>query len=248
MKPIRVALAALLLLALPRPAVALFHFSVIDEVMTSYDGDPNAQFVEIRMLSGSQNRVDNTVLAKFDGSGNYEGDLLVIPADVTNSGNGVRWIMGTTAFEAASGIQVDFEFAPGLIQGSGMVCWGAPENLLPPMNPNSWEHDDPANYIDCLAYGTYSGPNPHGGDPTPLDADGHSLVRISETDDNLTDFACGDPATPTNNAGNSAELDATIPCPEPAAPLLLATGALALAISNRTRRGRRGAAPPPEDV
>jgi hypothetical protein len=247
MKLLRLALAPLLLLALPGPAAALFHFSVIDEVMTSYKGDPNVQFVEIRMLSGSQNRVDHTVLAKFDGSGNYEGDLLVLDDDVPNSGTGVRWIMGTAAFETASGIEVNFEFAPGLIQGSGMVCWGAPENLLPPMNPNSWEHDDPANYIDCLAYGSYSGPNPHGGVPTPLDADGHSLVRISETDDNLTDFACGDPATPTNNDGESAELDATIPCPEPAAPLLLATGALALAISNRSRRGR-GAAPPREDV
>jgi hypothetical protein len=129
-----------------------------------------------------------------------------------------------------------------------MVCWGAPEGLLPPANPSSWEHDNPANYIDCLAYGTYSGPNPQGGTPTPLDADGHSLVRIDETDDNATDFACGDPATPTNNAGGSAELEATIPCPEPAAPLLLATGAVALATSGRARarRDRGGSAPPPD--
>jgi hypothetical protein len=247
MKRFRLALAALLLLALPGPAAALFHFSVIDEVMTSYDGDPDVQFVEIKMLSGSQNRVDHTVLAKFDASGNYEGDIVVVDEDVTNSGNGVRWILGTTAFETVSGIQVNVEFAPGLIQGSGMVCWGAPEGLLPPANPSSWDHEDPANYIDCVAYGAYTGPNPHGGDPTPFDADGHSLVRLSDTDDNLTDFACGDPATPTNNDGASAELEATIPCPEPAAPLLLATGALALAISNRRRRGR-GAAPPREDL
>ena len=45
---------------------------------------------------------------------------------------------------------------------------------------------------------------------TPLDANGHSLRRVSHTDDNETDFACGDPADPTNNAGESALLAATI--------------------------------------
>ena len=238
MQPTRLALAALPLLALPLPASAAFHFSVIDEVMTSYDGDPNVQFVEIRMLSGGQNQVDHTVLAKFDGSGNYEGDLLVIDANVTNAAAGTRWIMGTAAFETASGIQADFEFTPGLIQGSGMVCWGAPPGILPPANPNSWAHDDPSNYIDCVAYGTYTGANPLGGNPTPFDADGHSLARLTDTDDNATDFACGDPATPKNNDGGSAELAATIPCPEPAAPLLLATGALAVPACGRARKPR----------
>lgn len=236
MKPLRPCLAALLLLlAWARPANALFHFSVIDEVMTSYDGDPAVQFVEIRMLSAFQNRVDHTVLAKFDGSGNYEGDLLVVGADVVNFTSGTRWIMGTMDFVDASGLAVDFVFTPGLIQGSGMVCWGAPDDdILPPTNPNSWEHDDPANYIDCLAYGDYTGTtHPHGGTPTSLDADGHSLVRISETDDNATDFACADPAGPMNNAGTSESLAATIPCPEPAAPLLLAAGALALVLGGR---------------
>ena len=234
MQPLRLALTALLLLALPRPASALFHFSVIDEVMTSYEGNANVQFVEIRMLSGSQNRVEDTVLARFDAAGNYQGDLLVVGADVTNASAGTRWIMGTTAFETVSGIQVDFEFTPGLIQGSGMVCWGAPENLLPP--PPTWDRENLANYIDCLAYGAYTGAtHSHAGTPTPLDADGHSLVRISEEDDNALDFACGDPASPTNNAGDSASLVATIPCPEPAAPLLLATGALALVLSRSAR-------------
>jgi hypothetical protein len=240
MKPLRPALAfaALSLLALSRPAGAAFHFSVIDELMTSYDGDPNVQFVEIRMLSGGQNLVDRTVLAAFDGSGNYQGDLLLLDENVMNASAGTRWIMGTTAFETASGLQVNFEFAPGLVQGSGMVCWGAPPGIVPPLDPNSWDHEDPANYIDCVAYGDYTGPNPLGGTPTPLDADGHSLARVDETDDNATDFACADPATPTNNDGESPvpPLGATIPCPEPAAPLLLGAGALALLLGGRARK------------
>jgi hypothetical protein len=236
MRGFRIAFASLLVVVLPLPAAALFHFSVIDEVMTSYDGDPNVQFVEIRMLAGSQNRVAHTVLARFDADGNYNGDLLVLTADVANQGADVRWLIGTPAFETVSGIQVDFEFAPQLLQASGMVCWGAPVGILPPTDPDSWDHGIPTNYIDCVAYGSYLGTNPLGGDPTPEDADGHSLVRVSDTDDNATDFTCGDPASPTNNAGDSASLAATIPCPEPAAPLLLATGALALSLSGRLRR------------
>jgi len=119
-----------------------------------------------------------------------------------------------------------------------MVCWGAPEGIVPPLDPNSWDHDNPSNYIDCVAYGVYTGPNPLGGDPTPFDADGHALARIDETDDNATDFACADPATPENNDGDSAELAATIPCPEPAAPLLLGAGALALLVGGRARKPR----------
>ena len=52
-----------------RTSEAVFHFSVIDEVMTSYDGDTAVQFVEINMLLSGQNVVANTVLAAFDDSG-----------------------------------------------------------------------------------------------------------------------------------------------------------------------------------
>src|ERR1044071_4067960 len=82
---------ALTLLA-PRSASALFHLANIEEVATSYGGDNTAQFVEIRMLSGSQNLVMNSVLAAFDTSGVYTGDVLVVPGNVANSGATVRWI------------------------------------------------------------------------------------------------------------------------------------------------------------
>ena len=124
-----------------------------------------------------------------------------------------------------------------------MVCWGAPGVVAP--DPNSWDHSDPSQYVDCVAYGSYSGPsNALTGNPTPLNADGHSLVRSSETSDNETDFGCGDPATPENNDPNSASLAATVPCPPSISvpvlpgwslPLLLAlfTGAGALLLLRR---------------
>ncbi len=203
-------LATLLVLPVPRATNALFHFAVIDEVMTSYGSDTSVQFVEIRMLTGSQNFVMNSVLGAFDTNGAYIGDVLIVPGNVA-SGTGRRWIMGTAQFQAVSGLTPDFIMPAGLPVGGGMVCWGAPGISVPP--PGSWNHTSPGNYVDCLAYGTYSGPsNAHVGTPTPLDADGHSLVRATETNNNANDFDCGDPATPQNNAGESVSLAATTVC------------------------------------
>ena len=239
MPRIRIALAALALLAAPQPARALFHIAVINELMTSYDGDPNVQFVEIEMLFGFQTQVSNSVLSIFDATGAFVDEALVVPADIDNDGAGNHWIMGTTALETAAGIQVDFEFPPGLLPESGMVCWGAP-GTLPPADPNSWDHTDPASYVDCVAYGSYTGPtNVHIGTATPISPDGHSLQRISETDDNETDFACGDPADPTNNSEQSGSLAATIPCPEPGQLLLLLVGGGVLRAAGAARRSRR---------
>jgi hypothetical protein len=192
-------------------AHAAFHLAVIDEVMTSYGGDSNVQFVEIRMLASGQSFVQDSVLGAFDASGSYLGDVLVVPANISNSGAGVRWLMGTSQFQTASGLSPDFVMPAGLPTGGGMVCWGAPGVTTPA--PGSWDHTNPANYVDCVAYGTYSGPsNIHVGTPTPLDADGHSLQRVTDTNDNANDFVCGDPADPTKNDATSASLAATSPC------------------------------------
>lgn len=208
----------LVLVSVPRPSHALFHLAVIDEIMTSHGGDPNVQFVEIKMLTIVQAFVTDTVLGAFDASGAYLGDVLIVPGDVFQNGPDVRWLMATAAFENLSGLTPDFLMPATLPTGGGMVCWGAPGVAAP--DPNSWEHSDPNQYVDCVAYGSYSGPsNALTGNPTPLNADGHSLVRSSETNDNETDFGCGDPATPENNAPQSASVDATVPCPSiPAVP------------------------------
>jgi|GEM_PF-3131965 len=209
---------AALALLVASPARAAFHLALIGEVMTSLGEDASVQFVEIELLFGGQTVTENSVLAAFDANGTYQGDVLVVPADLpATAGAGDRWLMGTAAFETASGLQVDFEFAPGLVPGSGMVCWGAP-GLVPP-DPATWDHTDPANYVDCVAYGAFTGTPPASvGTPTPLAPDGHSLRRVDETHDNANDFACGDPADPENVAGQTAALDATAPCP--AAPAL----------------------------
>jgi hypothetical protein len=208
-------LALVMTLHAPAPARAIFHLAVIDEVMTSYGGNANVQFVEIRMLAIFQIFVRNTVIGAFDTNGNHLGDVLVLPNDLGNQGAGIPWLMGTAAFAAASGVTPDFVIPAILPTGGGMICWGAPGNGLSVPNPASWDHGDPDNYTDCLAYGTYDGPsNKFIGTPTSQTADGHSLQRLAETHDNSTDFDCADVATPANNTSGTASLPATASCSE----------------------------------
>jgi hypothetical protein len=211
-----VLVAVLALLCGARASHALFHFAVIDEVLTSYGGDPNAQFVEVRMLAATQNFVQDSVFAAFDATGAYINDILVVPGNVPNSGNGVRWLIGTAAFQTATGLMPDFVMPAGILPtAGGMVCFGGGGGISP-APPGSWSRTNFATYVDCVAYGTYAGPtNILTGMPTPLNGDGHSLQRIGSTLNNAADFACGDPATPQNNAGMSASMPATTPCGGP---------------------------------
>lgn len=203
--------STLALLSAPARSHALFHISVIDEMLASIDGDPEQQFVEVKMLFAAQNLTKNAVIAAFDADGSYVEDILVIPDNVANGVNGARWIAATEAFQTARGFTADFTMPAKIPLGGGMVCWGAPGIAAP--DPASWDHANPANYVDCLAYGTYHGPtNAKIGTPTSLIAEGHSLVRQSETDDNAHDFACAPVATPTNNAGQSIDVDASNAC------------------------------------
>jgi hypothetical protein len=190
----------------PTDARATFHLALIDEVLTSFDGNANSQFVEIFMIAGGQGIVSNSKLGAFDASGDFLSIVLTVPENVT-SGSARRWIMGTSQFASDSGLSLDFTFSGGLPTGGGMVCWGKPPLNL--TNPN--------DYVDCVAYGTYNGPsNSHIGVATTLTADGHSLVRTGDTANNAADFACADLGNPENNDFQTVPLAATSPCNPPA--------------------------------
>ena len=192
---------ALLALSTPRTSSAAFHIAEIDEIMTSYSGDPNVQFLEIQMLGVGQGIVSGSQVGAFDPSGAFLGQVYSVPGNV-GGGNQRRWLMGTSGFATASGLIPDFVMPPGMPTDGGMVCWGKPFNA-----------SNPAAYVDCIAYGTYSGSsNIHVGTPTSLDADGHSLRRVSHTNDSATDFECADPADPENNDSDTIPMAATTPC------------------------------------
>ncbi len=195
----------------PQTALAAFHIAQINEVMVGFNGNPDIQYVEIDQPFGAQPFVGGTQLAAFGPTGNFIGIVLVVPNQVAN---GDTWIMGTPQFETASGIQADFEFAPGMISPTGgMVCWGATSGA-----------SAPNNHVDCLAYGNYTGPvipSP----PTETSGPGdcqRSLTRFTDATfpgpnppthtyaygNNLNDFSLAT-ATPRNNTGATGTLTAT---------------------------------------
>lgn len=264
------------LVVVPR-ADAVFHLALIDEIATSYDGDPDAQFIEVRMLAPFQTFVRNAVFATFDANGEYIGDILVVPSNVANGGNDIRWLVGTQAFADASGVMPDFLVPAGsLPHDGGMVCFGGgggistqpppacsgdcdedgmvavnelvfglgvslgslPVSDCPLLDADenervsvdelvrsvaaslngcpapTWDRTAFASYVDCVAYGNFAGSgNVKTGNPTPLDGNGHSLQRVANTGDNGNDFTCATTLTPENNAGETAQLPATVPCP-----------------------------------
>jgi hypothetical protein len=176
------------------------------------------QFVEIRMLAAGQNFVARTRLAAF----NCDGSAVVrfdITADVPTGGVDRRWIMASPGFAAAAGITPDFTWDTATFQlyaPCGMVCWGAPveADQEPPDDINSWAPANPNNYVDCVAYGGYTGnrPTSAGGSASTLaPGDGaQSLTRVASNNDNATDFALACP-TPTNDAAQTGAIGGCIP-------------------------------------
>jgi hypothetical protein len=195
----RLVLAALLVvLVAPLPSHALFHISNIDEVMSGAGGDPGNQYVEIHMLTGSQNFVANSRLTYFGcDPGHTATVLLLVPGNVANGASGARWIMGSAS--PIGGITPDFTFPGGLVNACGMVCWGAPvaPDFQPPADPNSWSATDPNNYIDCWAYGGYDGPTKAGATESTAGPAGDGTQSLTRSGSMIV-LAC---PTPTNNAG-----------------------------------------------
>jgi hypothetical protein len=208
LRPLAVAACSLLLSS---PAWALFHLAHISEVKTQVGGPGGDQYVEIEMEAGSQTFVTDSILSAWSCNGDFVGELLTVPSDIGNGGNGVRWIMSSVT--PLGGITPDFDGAtPGMAADCGQVCWGAPGASVPP--PASWDHEDPSNYVDCVAYGPYTGvTHPGSGTPTPLPPgdETFALVRTGDSGDNAADFALGCPS-PENNDGDVGDFG---PCSAP---------------------------------
>jgi hypothetical protein len=201
-----------LLVALPLfvavPTHAAFHLAHIAELNARGGGDPGEQYVEIVMEFGGQTVTANSVLAAWDCGGTFLGDLLVVPSNIGTGGAGVRWIMATT--NPVGGIVPDFIIpSPGIPTGCGQVCWGAP-GFIPPIDPDSWSRDDlDNNFVDCIAYGAYTGPTRSGsGSPTAL-TPGDGMFSLERVDDTTVAPAC---PSPENNAGTVGGYG---PCTDP---------------------------------
>ena len=190
---------ASLLLAFAAPSQALFHLAAIEEVNAAVGGDSSEQYVEIRMYDISQNFPQNSRLTAFDCDGSTVTPLLVVPGQLPNGGPDIAWIMATSS-AATGGITPDFVFPAGLDDTCGMVCWGAPGTTPP--DPATWDPTNPGNYVDCVAWGPYTGPLPPGFGSILTSTPGNGTQSLTRTGPNAYDNGFGLAApSPTNNDG-----------------------------------------------
>ncbi|HEY8172689.1 MAG TPA: hypothetical protein VIH21_06350, partial [Dehalococcoidia bacterium] len=188
---------------------AAFHLAHMDEVMFGYGGDPSIQFVDIKMDFAGQNIVRGSRLSAWNADGSFFGVILEVPASPTITGNANgHWLMASTGYAAASGVNPDFTFPPVSLQATGMICWGAPGVV--PEFPPTWAADNPLNYVHCIPYGGYTGAPPgtiRHGPATALglgDGAFGSLQRSAATDNASIDFpALGGYACPTPQSNNN---------------------------------------------
>jgi hypothetical protein len=203
MSRIAVVFVALLAVLVPVRGHAVFHFANIDEIMSGVGGDTTAQYVEIRMLLGGQGSVAHSRLTAFSCDGSSHAVLLEVPNNVCPANTDGRWTMGTASWATATGVTPDFTFPTSAAFGNacGMICWGAPGSLSPPENPPTWDAGMADNYVDCVAYGGYTGTRQTGDAAASLLAAGNGTMSLQRTADNAndsTDFALA-ARTPANN-------------------------------------------------
>jgi hypothetical protein len=186
-------LAAALLLSAAVPAVAATDQVLLSEVLGSWQGDDDVQFVELVIAVAGATDVNGASLTFSTGTGDRRSFQLT--ADVMNGDAGRRILLATTHGAQVVGIVPDFTLPSGLLPPStGRVCYQVPDGL------------GGTTVVDCLAYGGYTGANGSFGTPLAIGPDDRSLERISGTGTNRVDWRGRLQPSPANNADATVTL------------------------------------------
>ncbi len=173
----------------------------VREVSAGTTAQPNADFVELQMVSPGQTNVSGHVLRLYDAAGT--GTDCILPTDITNGADNARILFGTVEYE--NGIMVpypDFSIPPLLHADGGAVCFES---------------------IDCVSWGSFSGsttspagtPFP-GGIPPDQSIDRKELAGDpQDTGDSASDFEAEAPSPISNTINSPARPTATC---QPAPP------------------------------
>src|SRR4029450_13166727 len=112
--------------------------------MVGIGGDPDAQYVELRLELTGQNAVNNTRLTAFNADGTAATEGKVSDHNVLSGQLNRRILYATANFTTLTGLTPDFTIPSGIISPtSGMVCWGAPSQIAVP--PPTWDATNPNN-------------------------------------------------------------------------------------------------------
>jgi hypothetical protein len=189
-------LLVLALAVLSGAAQADGRLITIDEILGSWQGDDEIQFVELRTRASGQNLMAGAELEIFGGDAIQH---LRFPAPLPNDLADTHILIATERLANLAGLDPDFTIQPGILQSrNGRICYRAPDPFA-----------GGTSRVDCVAYGDFSGDNDEFGAPTPITPDNRSLQRVQLLRNNRADFRGVLDPTPENSLGQRAVLRTT---------------------------------------
>ena len=190
------AVAGLLLATAPATAQ---NKIALDEIVGSWLGDDEVQYVKLRLLDMGQNAIAGVGVIVFDDPSGETNSrrFFQFPANVARDGANVKVLVATASARDQANLAPDFILPPGLLHPTaGRVCYGL-------------AGVGTVNLIDCVAYGKFTGDNGTFGAPTRLPPDNLVLRRKAYTGKNRADWTGALDPMLENNAGALATLHAT---------------------------------------
>jgi hypothetical protein len=173
----------------------------VDEIVGSWQGDDEIQYVELRMNANNVNGVANAVAIVFDDATASDGGkrTAILVQNVPRGVIGAKILITSTKARDLSGVTPDFLLPTGFLRPkAGRVCV-AVKDVLAGFQP-----------IDCIAYGKFTADNSPYGAPTTITPDDRALQRAKFTGKNRPDWiGVLDPVL-ENNLGQTGPLPATL--------------------------------------
>jgi len=173
---------------------------VLDEIVGSWLGDDEVQYVELRMLDAGQNTVANLGALVFDdATGSSDARrTAILTQNVARGVANAKILVASAKAGDGAGLEPDFVLPAGFLRPrDGRVCYAVATNTgFAP--------------VDCVAYGSFTGDNGTLGAPTRVTPDNRVLRRAQLTGKNRADWTGAlDPVLETN-AGKTGPLPPTL--------------------------------------
>ena len=175
-------------------------FIALDEIVGSWQGDDEIQYIELRMLDDGLNGIANvTALVFDDASGSEAGRRTAFfTQNVARGVKNAKILVTSTKARDLSGVVPDALLPAGYLRPTaGRVCLA--------VNSTSG-----LTAIDCVAYGAFTASNGSFGAPTPLTPDNRALQRVALDGRNRTDWGSVLDPVIENNAGATGALPETL--------------------------------------
>lgn len=170
---------------------------VLGQVLTSWQGNDDAQLIELRMLAAGQGNIGGIAQLRID---DHSGDpdarrFFTFPSGVARQVAGASILIASEPLLAlVPGLKADFILPSGaLFVDVGRICYQLSNGVE-------------ANVIDCVAWGDYPGNTGRFGDPLLVTPENRSIVRVANTGTNRDDWDTLLEPTFQNNAGMAAVL------------------------------------------